>query len=332
MATLAVLVRSSHWSGRPSKCRLGPKVPPYILGLSVDPACRNPGVIGVRVVSDVKDIAPNLKEVLADRGFTQLADTFNRGVHRLGLDLVMDYKDEGSHPYSWVTTGEHWGSRTRRQNLRMFGGTLLATWTPEKFLRTYPKHRTALLRAWYESRARYRWSRVQTLSDGSIQFQCPQCAGRVVTNLTTYDQNVNVNRDAPQLTVKETGECCKGLVVVPVSYLDEWQLIPWNTPAWKKSYSRRLQVENANSILKSNGALSNLFCRTRGIAAHSVAVLCLAIAHNLNLAKTDPAAANTDNDESTDGDSDNSPAADADSTDSNTGNEDTGDNRRRAPP
>ena len=141
MATLAVLVRSSHWSGRPSKCRLGPKVPPYILGLSVDPACRNPGVIGVRVVSDVKDIAPNLKEVLADRGFTQLADTFNRGVHRLGLDLVMDYKDEGSHPYSWVTTGEHWGSRTRRQNLRMFGGTLLATWTPEKFLRTYPKHR-----------------------------------------------------------------------------------------------------------------------------------------------------------------------------------------------
>ena len=91
-------------------------------------------------------------------------------------------------------------------------------------------------------------------------------------------------------------------------------------------------MENANSILKSNGALSNLFCRTRGIAAHSVAVLCLAIAHNLNLAKTDPAAANTDNDESTDGDSDNSPAADADSTDSNTGNEDTGDNRRRAPP
>lgn len=129
MASLAVLVRASRWTGRPSKCQLGPKVPPYILGLSVDPACRNPGVIGVRLVSDVKDIAPNLQEVLADRGFTQLADTFSRALHHLGLDVVADYKDDGRHPYSWVTTGTNWRSRTRRQHLRLFGGTLLATWT-----------------------------------------------------------------------------------------------------------------------------------------------------------------------------------------------------------
>ncbi len=330
MASLAVLVRASRWTGRPSKCRLGPKVPAYVAGLSVDPACRNPAVIGVRLVNDVKDIAPNLQEVLADRGFTQLADTFNRAVHHLGLDVVMDYKDEGRHPYSWVTTGTNWRSRTRRQHLRLFGGTLLATWTPEEFLRTYPKHEVPL-RTWHENRARYRWTPVQTLEDGSIQFRCAQCAGRVTTNLTTYDKNVSVNRDAPQLTVNQTGECCQGLVVVPVKYLDEWQRIPWNTRAWKTSYGRRLQVENANSILKKNGGLNNLFCRTRGIAAHTFVVLCLAIAHNLNLAKTDPYAADTSRDESAEGDTDGSPA-DADSTDSGSDDEGTGDNRLRAPP
>ena len=61
-------------------------------------------------------------------------------------------------------------------------------------------------------------------------------------------------------------------------------------------------------------------------------MLALAIAHNLNLAKTDPYAANTSNDDSTDGDSDGSPAGDADSTSSDEGDEDTGDNRLRAPP
>ena len=38
MATIAVLVRSATWSGRPTKCRLGSEVPPYICSLSVDPA------------------------------------------------------------------------------------------------------------------------------------------------------------------------------------------------------------------------------------------------------------------------------------------------------
>ena len=60
-------------------------------------------------------------------------------------------------------------------------------------------------------------------------------------------------------------------------------------------------------------------------------MLCLAIAHNLNLAKTDPYAADTSRDKSADGDTDGSPA-DADSTDSGSNDEDTGDNRLRAPP
>ena len=330
MVTLAVLVRAAHWTGRPSKCRLGPKVPPYILGLSVDPACRNPGVIGVRVGGDVKDIAPNLKELLADRGFTQLTDTFNRGVHRLGLDLVMDYKDDARQQKAQLRTGAGGAHRARVQSLWRIAGSLFVEWIDPEFQGPISPYRTMGKWMWYESRARYRFSRVQRFADGSMQFRCAQCSGRVDSNLTTHNSNVSVNRDAPFLTVPQTGECCKGMPIIPLEWLDEWQLIPWGTRAWKTSYNRRLQVENANSILKRNGALSNLFCRTKGIAAHTIAVLALAIAHNLNLAKTDPAAAKTSNDESTHGDRDGAPAADTNST--STGNEATGNQRLRAPP
>ena len=331
MATLAVLVRAAHWTGRPTKCRLGPKVPPYVLGLSVDPACRNPGVIGVHLVSDVKDIAPNLKEVLADRGFTQLTDTFNRNIHRLCLDLVMDYKDDARHVKMRLLTGSRFRDRARQQSLWLIAGSLVPEWTDPEYLGPISPYRTTGQWLWYESRARYRFSRVQRFADGTMQFRCPQCSGRVDSNLTTHNKNVSVNRDAPYLTTNETGECCKGMPIIPLEWLDEWQLIPWGTLAWKTSYNRRLQVENANSILKRSGGLNNLFCRTKGIAAHTFAVLALAIAHNLNLAKTDPYAANTSRDESADSDTDGSPV-DADSTDSGSGDEGTGDNRLRAPP
>ena len=49
---------------------------------------QNPVRVRARVVSDALDIVPNLREVLADRGFTQLGEAFNRPVHTLGLDMV----------------------------------------------------------------------------------------------------------------------------------------------------------------------------------------------------------------------------------------------------
>ena len=45
-------------------------------------------------MSDALGIVPNLREVLADRGFTQLGEAFNRPVHRLGLDVLMDMKSD----------------------------------------------------------------------------------------------------------------------------------------------------------------------------------------------------------------------------------------------
>ena len=55
-----------------------------------------------------------------------------------------------------------------------------------------------------------------------------------------------------------------------------------------------VQVENVNSMIKRDGELDAKFCRARGLGAHTVAVLALAVVHNLELAMTDPLADNAD--------------------------------------
>lgn len=340
MLTVAVMVRSVYWSGRTGRCRRGPEVPPYITALSVDPASDSPGIIGARVVSDALDIAPRLREVLADRGFTQLGEAFNRPVHRLGLDVVMDLKSDEARRIRSVQGGPPhiYGTKKWPQSFLLGGGALFPTWMPSP-LTHLPKGLSRKERTKkVTDRARWRWSPVQRLPGGSIQFRCPQCAGRLTTNLKTHNKKVRVTKSAVQVKVvggTVNGECCEGLTVVPVEELDFWQRIPWGTPAWKRSYDRRTQVENVNSMLKLKGGLSTPFCRARGLGAHLIAALALAIAHNLNLAKTDPLAAAKEQNDSTDGDNgDEEPppegAADSASSSDDTGTD--GDNTRRAPP
>ena len=213
MATIAVLVRSAYWSGRPTKCRLGPEVPPYICSLSVDPATDSVGPIGERVVSDALGIVPNLREVLADRGFTQLGEAFNRPVHRLGLDIVMDMKADEAQRTRPVQAGPPhiYGTQKWPQSLHLIGGALFPTWMPWN-LRYLPNgligdYRTKKC----EDRARWRWAPVQSLPGGGIQFRCPQCAGRVVTNLKTHSKLVLVARSAPETEV--VGGTSKGRVL-----------------------------------------------------------------------------------------------------------------------
>ena len=154
-----------------------------------------------------------------------------------------------------------------------------------------------------------------------MQFRCPQCAGRIVTNLTTHRKNARPNKSAPSTTITHhADECCKGLVTIPIDKLDHWQPTPWGTRAWKASYVRRLQVENVNSMIKADGGLDPKMCRARGLGAHTLAALAAAIAHNLKLAKSDPDADNgttNSSDDPSDGNAqnDNNPPNDEANTD-----------------
>ena len=74
---------------------------------------------------------------------------------------------------------------------------------------------------------------------------------------------------------------CVVFASVTVDLLDSFQLIPYGTPAHDKSYGRRNPSEKTFSMIKDKGGLKAGWCRSFGLAAHTIGVLALAIAHNL---------------------------------------------------
>ena len=270
---------------KPTPTALPKDTPPgYIISMSCDPASCHAGDAALKATEDALEIAPNLKEVLTDRGISQYGERFTRPIRRHRLDIIQDLKsNEATMKVIEVGTGKH------RQRVISADGDFFPLWMPEAFLHPPQDATEERLRHWYEQRAQYRWQRVQSFDNGGMQFRCPQCAGRVVTNLTTYNQKTRPNKSAPYVTVTHHDtKCCRGLATIPVHQLDHWQPHTWGTRAWKQSYNRRLQVENVNSMVKANGSLNPNMCRARGLGAHLLAALAAALAHNLNLAKTDP--------------------------------------------
>ena len=70
-------------------------------------------------------------------------------------------------------------------------------------------------------------------------------------------------------------------ITIPVEKLDTYQHIPFGTPAWKKRYGGRMQIENLNSLVKNDRGLKDGWCRALRQAAHNFGLLALLIAHNL---------------------------------------------------
>ena len=126
--TFAVLRNEIHWSGQLNKIKEHPDVPPYIVSCSVDPASNNVGHMSERVVCDALAIAPGIREVLADRGITQLGKAFVRPVHQRGLDVTMDLKsDMIGIDMITVGTGKH------KQRLQTAEGACYPLWLPDYF-------------------------------------------------------------------------------------------------------------------------------------------------------------------------------------------------------
>ena len=118
------------------------------------------------------------------------------------------------------------------------------------------------------------------LDCGGGQFLCSQCAGRVTTKAKTRNNGVIPSKTAPFLPIEDK-YCCGGMVSIGVDKLDAYQDIPFGTPAHDKSYGRRNPIEKTISMIKDKGGLKPGWCRSFGLAAHTIGVLALAIAHNL---------------------------------------------------
>ena len=275
--TTATITRPVTWAGNPKRVHVGDRLPPYILGVSVDPASHNPGPIGVQVSNQAQRNAPNLRAVKADPAYT-VKPKFIRPLRLEGWELVMAQPKNVPTRTSTVTAGRN--DTILIENC----GTFLHAYTPSHLLTPSTKLTGKKLWDFYTDRAKWRWSVVAREPDGSIRFRCPQCAGRVLTSAKTRNPTPTARNNADELPIDvmiDDEYCCDGTVLIKLKYLDNYQRCPYGTWAWKTDYNGRNPSENSNSMLKDRGGLDKRSCRAFGLAAHTIAAVMLAVIHNL---------------------------------------------------
>ena len=284
--TTVIACRTISWSGRPDEYKLGPHVRPYILAIDLNPAGQNPGPSGLRAILNALKIAPGITEVIADRAYTVKREKFLRPLHKLGLNVVMDY------PKRLLTNPDNGTLGKRGQNVIMHCGTPLADWTPDTSVTPSAQNRrttnTKQLEEWFNDRFRkYGWRSVGPLykPDGSIrgrQFKCSVCAGH-----GAHPGTAAKSYNAPMPAAPAGSRCCDGKVSALVEDLDLHQEHPYGTTVWKKSYNRRPTVEGPYGKLKSNAGLGGEACQAFGLPANTIAATAAAVAYNLKLTFAD---------------------------------------------
>ena len=283
--TLLVACPEALWRGNPYEMALGEPVPLYILALHVNGAGTDSGPTGRRVVESGRTNAPNVKDVTADRGYTPKRETFARPVRELGINITMDLKQLVRGRVKTITVG---ATNKSRESVHLNCGTFLPHWItqyweqpPARLLRPDKKDDLA---QWHALRAKllrladrgYFRTKAGEIT-GAKRFQCPACAGfcddPTAKTPPTYDH--------PPLAKPGTTRCCGGVVTIKVEDLDDYQLIPYGTPAWQTAYGRRNLVETVNSMLKPDKGREIGRCQAFGLAANTMASIALAVAHNL---------------------------------------------------
>ena len=82
------LVQEFHWTGDPSSTAgLRAPIPPYVVACITTPSGSVRGKVGARLVELSRELTPDIKDVVADRGFSTHKTTFNRVLHEMGLNL-----------------------------------------------------------------------------------------------------------------------------------------------------------------------------------------------------------------------------------------------------
>ena len=251
---------SKKWRGDPKNPNLEEESVSLVpLHMKLVPANPDVAPIALECFEWARRIAPNIREILADPMYTMKYKRLNRRLHQEAIRVVMKLDKKELTRVRELMFG--------RNNHRLIEhcGTFFPWWLPEE-LRTPPSGlKGKKLRKWYDRRAKYRYSIDEIPSDGSIRMMCPQCAGRIRSNLKTRNHKAKPNKRALSITRTDSAEhCCPGRVTVPVEYLDRYQSIPYGTTAQKKSCNRRNQIENLNGILRNKGGLEDKWCHALG--------------------------------------------------------------------
>jgi hypothetical protein len=283
---LACAVGAYSWRGQPDKPGTVAEMPPYLLASYVTPAGWNPANAGLKVIEQVQQIAPNIDDVCADRGYTmKKPESFLRPLHAQGINVTMDYPEYLINKAEIIEVQ----SKGRTERFVMHAGTILHV--------TVPTNRRILdvsgdkeeVQARFNERARqFRWSSNGAAGGGSQVFKCPFCGGRA-KNITLNPKTAALsNKVAPVDAPAWMLECCGGFMTVPVEMLDQYQKIPYGTTAHATAKGRRSGIESINNNLKTNEGFNRDFLAAFGLAAHRFAMAILVFVHNLELMMNDP--------------------------------------------
>ena len=269
----AVLVRSIR------KGRRHHSVAPHIVAMTLTAADEEAGPIGHEVAIQAKRVAPKLKVVKADQGYTRKKDTFVRPLREQGWEIVMNQSSDEQKRVRLITAG------TRDTPILVHCGTPpLVVWTPQHLLIQPDDLTGTALQDWYNDRDKYQWRVLQSFPNGTKKIICPQCDGRVKSTAKTRNPNRpnrTHNPDQPTVAVPDTEYCCNGMITLSVEQLDNHQRNAYGTTNWATDYAGRNPVEGVNSMIKDDGSFDKASCRAFGLAAHTLAALMAPVIHNL---------------------------------------------------
>ena len=287
MVTSAAASCDYRHYGDPKTVHLRDDPGPYILGFSCDPASHDRGPIAREVVLSLKSALPDLNLVTADREFSERRKSLVGPLHEHCINMVMDYPRPATEKVGIVRVG------TRGDVLYRVAGDFYPLWLPLEFRGACPHKDPAERQDWYERRSRFRYvPNGPPDKYGTIQFKCPQCAGRALGADRTRTGRWR-NRQPPKVPSADTDKlrqwCCNGTVSIHADKLDWWQPLPWGTGAHNRLYGwGRARIENSNGVVRNDGGLDPRSCRASGTVAHSMAFLALALVNNVQLADADP--------------------------------------------
>ena len=136
---------------------------------------------GLHAVLAALEIFPNLKEVIADRGYSIFEEDFVRPLHRLGINVAMDYIDKQRERPRQIEVGRG----KHKQTLLLHCGTFFPSWLPKKW-HVQPDDLTETAREeWFADRGRLRVETTNSMvkDKGALKLGSCRALGLAADNM-----------------------------------------------------------------------------------------------------------------------------------------------------
>ena len=241
-----VQVRDVRRSDGRESVLFGPDVPAVVTSFELTPAASPLDRAVVPILEGMNADEVRVRDVLIDRGYSQLSETgLHHPLRRAGMEVI--FQPKGDHqrletpfsPYAIILDGQLF-SALMPQHLRT-----PPPWPPqgasEAEVLSYEQT--------YNERSRWRYQlHAGPDADGTTRWKCPFHAGLLRSRQLSF--TMRRPRNVPLVELPEGARCCDGTISANAADLPFRQRLTPGTTAWRKSYRRRNVVEGVNGMLK----------------------------------------------------------------------------------